>query len=85
MIKELKFIFYVVVICIFLFFCLRYYLSDDYKKETFRTIKLINDQVFLGDNEINSLPSDTENIIQYVDKNLNEKKEYKFWKLLKKN
>ena len=60
-------------------------MSDDYKKETFRTIKLINDQVFLGDNEINSLPSDTENIIQYVDKNLNEKKEYKFWKLLKKN
>ena len=86
MIKELKYILYLFLIFIFVFFSLRYYISDEYKKKTFRSIKSIDELTYSANDGITILNSDTDNIIEYVDRNTNEnKKEYKFWELLKKN
>ena len=71
---------------IFIFISFRYYISDEYKKKAFRSIKLIDELTYSANDDITILNSDTENIIEYVDRNINEsKKEYKFWELLKKN
>ena len=70
----------------FIFFSLKYYVSDEYKKKTFRSIKSIDEQSYSTNDGIVILNSDTENIIEYLDRNINEnKQEYKFWELLKKN
>ena len=86
MIKELKYVLYLFLIFILIFFSLRYYISDEYKKKTFRSIKSIDELTYSANDGITILNSDTDNIIEYVDRNINEnKKEYKFWELLKKN
>lgn len=86
MIKELKYVFYLLVIFLFLFFSLRYYISDDYKKKSFRSINTIDNKIYLENESIKILNNDTENIIEYIDRETNEnKKEYKFWELLEKN
>ena len=86
MIKELKYVLYLFLIFIFIFFSLRYYISDEYKKKTFRSIKSIDELTYSANDGITILNSDTDNIIEYVDRNKNKnKKEYKFWELLKKN
>ena len=57
-----------------------------YKKKTFRSIKSIDELTYSANDGITILNGDTDNIIEYVDRNTNEnKKEYKFWELLKKN
>ena len=86
MIKELKYVFYLLIIFLFLFFSLRYYISDDYKKKSFRSINTIDNKIYLENESIKILNNDTENIIEYIDRETNEnKKEYKFWELLEKN
>ena len=65
---------------------MRYYFSEDNKKNYFISLNLIDEKI--KQNEINMiiLPNDTENIIEYTNENLNEKNnDYKFWNLLKKN
>ena len=86
MIKELKYVFYLLVIFLFIFFSLRYYISDDNKKKSFRSINAIDNKIYLENESIKILNNDTENIIEYIDRDTNEnKKEYKFWELLEKN
>ena len=86
MIKELKYVFYLLIIFLFLFFSLRYYISDNYKKKGFRSINAIDNKIYLENESIKILNNDTENIIEYIDRDTNEnKKEYKFWELLEKN
>ena len=86
MIKELKYVFYLLIIFLFLFFSLRYYISDNYKKKSFRSINAIDNKIYLENESIKILNNDTENIIEYIDRDTNEnKKEYKFWELLEKN
>ena len=86
MIKEIKYLIYIFTIFFFIFFSLRYYFSEDNKKNYFLSLNLIDEKI--KQNEINMiiLPNDTENIIEYTNENLNEKNnDYKFWNLLKKN
>jgi len=86
MIKEIKYLIYIFTIFFFIFFSLRYYFSEDNKKNYFISLNLIDEKI--KQNEINMiiLPNDTENIIEYTNENLNEKNnDYKFWNLLKKN
>ena len=65
---------------------MRYYISDDYKKKSFRSINTIDNKIYLENESIKILNNDTENIIEYIDRETNEnKKEYKFWELLEKN
>ena len=83
MIKELKYVFYVAVILIFLFLVFKYYFSDDHKKKFFRSLNNIDNKILNYSNDLVILNNDTSNIVEYVEyqKN-NNKKKYHFWKLL---
>ena len=84
MIKELKYVLYLIVIFFFIFFVSRYYFSNEYKKKSYRALNLIEDKINIFSENLVILENDTNDIIEYVeyqkDKN---KKKYHFWELLK--
>ena len=83
MIKELKYIFYLLVIILFLFLTTKYYFSDLNKKKTFRSINNLSNSIEEYSSNLKVLTSDTDNIIEYVENNSNtEKKKFYFWNLL---
>ena len=82
MIKELKYLTYVIFISIFLFLTIKYYLSDNNKKKSYRSFNLINEKIEMFSNQLPILENDTKNIIEYVEQTNSKKKKYNFWKLL---
>ena len=85
MIKELKYLTYVIFIFIFLFLTIKYYLSDNNKKKSYRSFNLINEKIEMFSNQLPILENNTKNIIEYVENTKNKKKKkYNFWKLLEK-
>ena len=81
--KELKYLLYVVTILGFLIFAVSYYFSDKNKKNSYRSTKLYDNKIIEYNDDLIVLENDTENIIEYVENNLNiDKKKYKFWELL---
>jgi hypothetical protein len=83
MVKELKYLFYIFIISLFIYFSLKYYLSDDYKKKSFRLLKLNNEKVYNYSKNLILLSNNTNNIVKYVEKTFDEnKKNYNFWKLI---
>tara|TARA_B100000579_G_C22623644_1_gene753114 strand:+ start:67 stop:255 length:189 start_codon:yes stop_codon:yes gene_type:complete len=61
-------------------------MSDNYKKKSYRKINNNDEKIISYSKKLNSLNSDTDNIIQYIDNNkITEKKKYFFMDLLKKN
>ena len=84
MIKELKYIFYILTIFFFIFFVTRYYFSDNYEKKFYRSLNLIENKLNIFSENLITLENDTIDIISYVvnEKNDNKKK-YHFWNLLK--
>ena len=86
MFRELKYLFYLLVIFLFIFFISKYYFSDQNKKKSYRSIKSIDQNIGKHLTNLYILESDTENIIEYVENNVDQnKKTYKFWKLLISN
>tara|TARA_B100000427_G_scaffold308278_1_gene296372 strand:- start:91 stop:357 length:267 start_codon:yes stop_codon:yes gene_type:complete len=82
--KELKYFFYVVSIIGFFIFIFSYYFSDKNKKNSYRLINLHDKKIAISNYDSLILESDTENIIEYVENNIDEnKKKYNFWDLLK--
>ena len=82
MLKELKYFFYVFVVLGFLAFTVKYYFSDKNKKLSYRSIDLFDEKITNYSNNLVNLKSDTNNIIEYSENNLNKnKKKYKFWEL----
>ena len=80
--KELKYFLYVVTILGFIIFVVTYYFSDKNKKNSYRSIIQYDSKIIKYNNKLLKLESDTENIIEYVNNNLNkDKKKYKFWEL----
>ena len=45
MFKELKYVFYLLVIFLFIFFISKYYFSDQNKKKSYRSIKSIDQNI----------------------------------------
>ena len=86
MIKEIKYLLYIIVIFFFIFFSIRFYISDENKKNFFRSINQIDDKIKKNEENIIILKNNTENIIEYIDLDKNEKiNQPKFWELLQKN
>jgi len=88
MLKELKYFFYISIIFFFLFFTIRYYFSDTNKKISYRSINEISKKIDNFSENLKTLKSDTENIIEYVESNKDEnknKKKYYFWELFTNN
>ena len=83
MIKELKYVVYLLVFFFFIFFTVKYYFSDENKKNSYRSIQSIDKKNDVFVTKLSVLESDTENIIEYLENDLDEKqKTYHFWKLL---
>ena len=86
MIKELKYLFFIIIISIFVFLNLKYYFSNDYKKKSYRSFKLIDQKITDFSKKIILLDNDTSDVVIYVKKNINkDKKNYNFWKLIDNN
>ena len=82
--KELKYFFYVATILGFIIFVFSYYFSDKNKKNSYRSTKLYDSKIIKYNKNLLTLKSDTEDIIEYSENNLNkDKKKYKFWELLR--
>ena len=83
MFKELKYFFLTLIIFFYFFFIIKYYISDENKKLSFRSINEIDDKIKLNEDNLIILKNDTKNIIEYVEKDLNpKKKKYFFLELL---
>ena len=88
MFKEIKLAFYIITISLFLFLTSKYYFSDANIKNYFRKINNIDQSIKDLGEKLIILESDTENIIQDVNKNndTNKKtKNFSFWELLSNN
>ena len=83
MLKELKYFFSILIIFIFIFFIGRYYFSDQNKKNIYRSINKMDQNIEKLSENLYILRNDTKNIIEYVENDKNkEKKKYYFWELL---
>ena len=83
MLKELKNLFYILVIFIFVFFTIKYYFSDQNKKKSYRSLISLDKKINEYAKKLPLLKNDTNNIIKYVENaGTNNKKKYNFWKLL---
>ena len=83
MIKELKYFLYTITIISFIFFILNYYFSDENKKNSYRSTKIFDTKIVKYSETLQTLESDTENIVKYIESTFNkDKKKYKFWELI---
>ena len=86
MLKELKYLLYLFVIVLFIFLSLKYYFSDDNKKNSYRSHKQIDKKINLYSQNMILLKSDTSDVVEYVEKTIDKnKKNYNFWKLINNN
>ena len=86
MLKELKYLLYLSVIILFSFLSVKYYFSDDNKKNSYRSYKHVSEKISNYSQNIILLKNDTIDIVEYVEKTIDKnKKNYNFWKLLKDN
>ena len=82
--KELKYLLYVATILGFLILAGSYYFSDKNKKNSYRSTKLYDSKIIKYNKNLLTLKSDTEDIIEYSENNLNkDKKKYYFFELLR--
>ena len=71
------------VIFFFLFLIGRYYFSDINKKNSYRSLKNVNEKINIYAKKLPILDDDTKNIIEYFEQsNKKKKKKFNFWKLL---
>ena len=86
MFKEIKYLIFILVICLFLFLTLKYYFSDTNKKKSYRSLKNIDQKINIYSQKLPVLEDNTKDIVEYVDQSNNKKrKKFNFWKLLENN
>ena len=83
MLKEIKYLIFIIVISVFIFFTGRYYFSDENFKNSYRSFKNNDEKIKLYSENLPVLENDTKDIIEYVKQtNKDKKKKFNFWKLL---
>ena len=87
MLKEVKYVVYLFTIFFFIFFVIKFYISENNIKRSNKVILQHQNEL---DNKFSDLPiieSDTNNIIEYTNEieKFKNKKQRKFWDLLKTN
>ncbi|WP_435164122.1 hypothetical protein [Candidatus Pelagibacter bacterium nBUS_25] len=83
MLKEIKYLIFITIIIIFLFFTGKYYFSNDNIKNSYRSYKNINQKIKDYSKNLPLLRNDTDNVIEYVKQtDKKKKKKFNFWKLL---
>ena len=87
MLKEVKYVFYLLTIFFSIFFVIKFYLSENNVKRSNNIILQYQNEL---DKKFNNLPiikNDTDDIIEYTNEieEFKNKKQRKFWDLLKTN
>ena len=83
MLKEIKYLIFIIIISVFIFFTGRYYFSDENLKNSYRSFKNNDEKIKLYSENLPILENDTQDIIEYVKQtNKDKKKKFNFWKLL---
>ena len=83
MLKEIKYLIFVVIIILFLFFTGKFYFSNENIKKSYRSYKNIDEKIKVYSKNLPLLKDDTENIIEYVKQSdKKKKKKFNFWELL---
>ena len=83
MLKEIKYLIFIVIILLFLFFTGRYYFSDENIKKSYRSQKNIEEKIKVYAKNLPILKNDTNDVIEYVKQtDKKKKKKFNFWKLL---
>tara|TARA_Y100000816_G_scaffold271027_1_gene235227 strand:- start:409 stop:672 length:264 start_codon:yes stop_codon:yes gene_type:complete len=86
MFKEIKYLIFTIIIILFIFFTVRYYFSDSYKKKSYRSFNNIDNKIRIYSESLSILENDTQNIIEYVkNTQTKKKKKYYFWDLINKD
>ena len=83
MLKEIKYIFFFLIISLFFFVTFKYYISDKHEKRYFRSINNLEEIINEKKKNLILLESNTENIKLFINENKNLKKKFNFWNLLK--
>ena len=83
MLKEIKYLIFIIIISLFIFLTGKYYFSDENIKKSYRSYKNINEKIKIYSKELPILENDTQDVIEYVKQtNKKKKKKFNFWKLL---
>ena len=86
MIKELKYLFFIITIFLFILLTLKYYFSDQNKKKSYRYLNQNSKKAEDYSKKLILLKNDTNNIVEYVEKTIDKnKKNYNFWKSIYNN
>ena len=84
MLKEIKYFIFFLSIVLFMFLSIKFYISEENRKKTFRNLSLIDKHLNLYEKKLPVISNDTINIIEYLNNDDNSnKKKYTFWNLLK--
>jgi hypothetical protein len=83
MLKEIKYLIFIIIISLFIFFTGKYYFSDENIKKSYRSYKNNDEKIKIYSKDLPILENDTSDIIEYVNQtNKKKKKKFNFWKLL---
>ena len=83
MLKEIKYLIFIIIISLFIFFTGKYYFSDKNIKKSYRSYNNIDEKIKIYSKELPILENDTSDVIEYVNQNnKKKKKKFNFWKLL---
>ena len=74
MLKEIKYLIFIIIITLFLFFTGKYYFSNENIKNSYRSYKNIDQKIKDYSKNLPLLKNDTENIIEYVKQTDKKKK-----------
>ena len=86
MIKELKYLFFLIIISLFVFLTIKHYFSDDNIKNSYRSLKQNKEKINTFSQKLFLLKNDTNNIVEYAEKKVDKnKKNYSFWTLINNN
>ncbi len=86
MIRELKYLFFLVIIFLFFILTFKYYFSDLNKKNSYRSFKENDKKILIFSKNLISLDSDTNDIVEFIEKTTDKnKKNYNFWSLINNN
>ena len=84
MLKEIKYFIFFLFIIRFILFSIKYYISNENIKKTYRNLGSIDKSINMYDSKLPVISNDTDNIVKHLNNNANtNKKKYSFWDLLK--
>jgi|TARA_B100001094_G_scaffold279822_1_gene290234 hypothetical protein len=83
MLKEIKYLIFIVIISLFVFLTGKYYFSDENIKNSYRSYQNIDKKIKIYSKKLPLLKNDTQNVIEYVKQtDKQKKKKFNFWKLV---